>query len=137
MGENKIIVVDDDSDIRETISFALEQEGYRVICTDNGWDALGAVRATQPNLVILDVILPRENGYRVSGLIKDDSKKGVYQKDIPIILLTGRPMNDPDAMKVAIEFSQADYIMYKPFDMEQLVIKVKELLPYEREENNG
>ena len=137
MKENKIIVVDDDSDIRETISFALEQEGYRVICADNGWNALGAVRATQPNLVILDVILPRENGYRVSGLIKDDSKKGVYQKDIPIILLTGRPMNDLDAMKVAIEFSQADYIMYKPFDMEQLVIKVKELLPYEREENNG
>ena len=66
--------------------------------------------------------------------IKDDIKKGVYQKSIPIILLTGRPMNDPDAMKMAIEFSQADCIMHKPFDMEKLRIKVKELLLYEEEE---
>ena len=134
MNNKRVLIVDDDSDIRESISFALKQEGYQVICTDNGWDALGAVRATQPNLVILDVILPKENGYRVSGLIKDDIKKGVYQKDIPIILLTGRPMNDPVAMKKAIEFSQADCIMYKPFDMEQLQIKLKELLLYEEEE---
>ena len=61
-----ILVVDDDPDILETVCFGLDLEGYRVIRAINGWEALGAVRVNRPDLVVLDVILPKENGYRVS-----------------------------------------------------------------------
>jgi CheY-like chemotaxis protein len=128
MYQPRILVVDDYSDTVEMISFALKQEGYQVVSAANGWEALGAIRATEPDLVVLDVILPKENGYRVSRFVKTDIQRGVYQKDIPIMLLTARPVKEPGAMKTMVEFSQADHVMYKPFDMERLIAKVKELL---------
>ncbi len=128
MERRKILVVDDDKDILESIQFNLEQEGYEVITVSNGWEALGAVRTTEPELVILDVMLPKENGYRVSRCIKDDIEKGVYKKNVVILLLTARVLNDPDREEMFMNVSQADYMMYKPFDMTQLIEKVAELL---------
>ena len=137
MVDAKILVVDDDPDIMEIISFSLEREGYQIIRASNGWEALGAVRATEPDLVILDVILPRENGYRVSRFIKDDIKKGLYGKDISIILMTGRPMDDSEKMQKVVAFSQASAIMYKPFGIEELLKKVDELLRCLKEKAHG
>jgi DNA-binding response OmpR family regulator len=126
--QSVILVVDDDLDILETISFALEMEGYRVLQARNGWEALGAVRVYQPDLVILDVILPKENGYRVSRIIKDDIEKGVYSKDIIVLLLTAKASHDPDGIEKAKEFSHAEHLVYKPFEMAQLTKGVRELL---------
>jgi len=137
MNRPKILVVDDDPDITETICFALDQEGYQVMRATDGWEALGTVRATEPDLVILDVILPRENGYRISRFVKDDIEKGIYQKNIIILLLTARPLSDSDGSRMVMEFSHADHIMYKPFEIEQLIEKVKELLLCEKERKNG
>ena len=137
MEPSKIVVVDDDPDIIKTICFSLRQEGYVVISARNGWEALGAVRANEPDLVILDVVLPEENGYRVSGFIKSDVKKGVYSKNIIIMLLTGRVVNDPEELRMLIEFSQADLMLYKPFDMQKLISKVQELLAREKDGTHG
>jgi two-component system alkaline phosphatase synthesis response regulator PhoP len=128
MERRKILVVDDDEDIVESIQFNLEQEGYDVTSASNGWEALGAVRVTEPDLVILDVMLPKENGYRASRCIKDDIAKGVYSKNIVILLLTARVLNDPEREEMFMNVSQADYMMYKPFDMSHLIEKVEELL---------
>ncbi len=128
MERQKVLIVDDDNDILESIQFSLEQEGYEVIAVSNGWEALGAVRTKEPDLVILDVMLPKENGYRVSRCIKDDVAKGVYKKSIAILLLTARVLNDPDREEMFMNVSQADYMMYKPFDMTKLIEKAAELL---------
>ncbi len=128
MERQKVLIVDDDNDILESIQFSLEQEGYEVIAVSNGWEALGAVRTMEPDLVILDVMLPKENGYRVSRCIKDDVAKGVYKKSIAILLLTARVLNDPDREEMFMNVSQADYMMYKPFDMTKLIEKAAELL---------
>ena len=128
MNRRKILVVDDDKDIAESIQFNLEQEGYEVITASDGWTALGAVRITEPDLVVLDVMLPKENGYRVSRCIKDDVAKGVYTKNIVILLLTARVLTDSDREEMFMNVSQADYMMYKPFDMTKLIEQVAQLL---------
>jgi len=137
MERAKILVVDDDADVVETIRFRLEQEGYEVSTAANGWEALGAVRTMVPDLVVLDVLLPQENGYRVSRFIKDDVKHGVYGKQIAVLLLTGRVITEPDRIRMFMEFSQADHMMYKPFELEAFVNKVKELLTRETGEGDG
>jgi len=129
MEKTKILVVDDDKNIAETISFSLEHEGYEVLSASNGWEALGAVRVIEPDLVILDVMLPKENGYLVSTYIKDDVASGIYKKDIAVVLLTARDLrHDPDREKTVMGISRAECMMYKPFEMEALLKKVKELL---------
>ncbi len=128
MEKRKILVVDDDKDILESIQFNLKLEGYEVITASNGWEALGAVRVTEPDLVILDVMLPKENGYRASRCIKDDIEKGVYKNNIAILLLTARVLNDSDREEMFMNVSQADYMMYKPFEMKELIKKVQGLL---------
>ncbi len=129
MQKNKILVVDDDPDIVELIRLRLEYDGYGVIVAENGWEALGAFRAKRSDLIILDVMLPKENGYQVSRMIREDEKLRKDSGPIPIIIITGRDVSDsPEREDYFLEISQADALLYKPFELEQLVAKVEELL---------
>lgn len=131
MDPQTILVVDDEPDIVESIQFRLEREGYRVVTAADGVDALGTLRLNDPDLVILDVMMPRESGYRVSKMIKEDSQSRKISKHIPVILLTARNLkNDPDREKLFSEFSQADAVIYKPFEMDELIQQVRELLAH-------
>lgn len=128
MEERKILVVDDDPDIVETLRFRLEQEGFEVVTAGDGYEALEAARAMKPDLIVLDVMMPRENGYLVAQHIKEDVRKGVYGKNIAVLLLTARVLDEPDREEMFLKVSQADHMMYKPFDMVKLLEKVQELL---------
>ncbi len=129
MDARKILVVDDEPDVLETIQFRLKQEGYEVLTASNGLEGLGVVRAQAPDLLVLDVMLPGENGYRVSRMIRDDEKEKKRERKVPIILLTARDLSsDPEREKMFMDFSQADLMMYKPFEMEDLVARIAELL---------
>ena len=129
MEARKILVVDDEPDVLETIQFRLEQEGYEILTAANGLEGLGSARAQAPDLLVLDVMLPGGNGYRVSRMIRDDEKAGRAQRRVPIILLTARDLSgDPEREKMFMDFSQADRMMYKPFEMEELVAGIAELL---------
>ncbi len=122
MSNPKILLVDDEPDILETVQYALEREGYEVTTATTGIEALGAVRVSEPDLVLLDVMLPGENGYRVARMIRDDQEKGVYQRHFPIVLVTARDLSlDPDREKMFKEFSRADMMVYKPFDLDDLL----------------
>lgn len=131
MDKKKILVVDDDPDIIEVVKFSFELEGYEVIIAANGWEALGAFRAKAPDLIVLDVMLPKENGYKVAQMIREDEQSGRVSKKTPIILLTARNLSsDPEREKIFLNFSNPDFMMYKPFDMGQLIKKVRELLKH-------
>lgn len=131
MDKPRILVVDDDPDIIEIIKFNLEIEGYEVIAAANGWEALGAFRAEAPDLIVLDVMLPKENGYKVAQMIREDEQSGRVSKKTPIILLTARNLSsDVEREKMFMDFSQADVMMYKPFDMGQLTRKIQELVKH-------
>ncbi len=125
----RILVVDDELDVLETVKYRLEQAGHEVETSGDGIQALGMVRVKRPDLLILDVMLPGENGYRVAHYIREDETAGVYPRRLPIILLTARDLSaEPDREKMFMDFSGADKVIYKPFDLEDLVRQVDELL---------
>lgn len=123
----RALVADDESDIGETIKFCLEQEGFEVRTACNGYEALGAVRAWSPHVVLLDVMMPLENGYRVSRFIKEDVDRGLL-RPTPVLLVTARKLEDADREQTFAEFSRADGVIYKPFDLDELVARVQDLV---------
>jgi DNA-binding response OmpR family regulator len=124
----KVLVVDDQRDIVDTISICLQQEGYEVLTAFNGHEALGVARIEQPDLIVLDVMLPKENGYQVARYIREDEKAGRLPKRTRILMLTARVVSDKDREEFLQTWSGADAFMYKPFDLDELVSRAGELL---------
>ena len=105
--KTKIMVVDDDPNIRELVRLYLEKEGFEVTCAERGDEAVKMFRATPPNLMLLDVMLPGMDGWQVCREVRKIS-------NIPIIMLTAK---DETFDKVlGLELGADDYIV-KPFDM--------------------
>ena len=121
MENKKILVVDDEVDLVKTIQFSLELEGYEVLVSYNGEDALSQARKEHPDLILLDIMLPKLDGYRVCRLLKFDER----YKHIPILMMTAKTQEKDKLM--GKETGANEYIT-KPFDMEELMEKVKKYL---------
>jgi DNA-binding response OmpR family regulator len=121
MNPKKILLVDDEVDLVKTISFSLEAEGYKVLVSYNGEDALNQARKENPDLILLDIMLPKLDGYKVCRLLKFDER----YKHIPILMLTAKTQ-EKDKM-LGVETGANEYIT-KPFDMDQLMEKMKAYL---------
>lgn len=117
----KVLIVDDEQDIVESIKFVLETEGYECFTAYNGEDGLKLAKELNPNLIILDIMMPKINGYKISRLLKFDTK----YKDIPIIMLTARSQ-DEDKL-IGAETGANEYIT-KPFDLENVINTVNKYL---------
>src|SRR5262245_46951401 len=118
MTSDTILVVDDEQNIIELATMYLEQEGFRVISARDGQAALDRVKADRPALVVLDLMLPKIDGWQVCRKIRAES-------DLPILMLTAR---DDDVDKiVGLELGADDY-MTKPFNPRELVARVKAIL---------
>jgi DNA-binding response OmpR family regulator len=121
MNPKKILVVDDEVDLVKTIQFALEAEGYKVLVSYNGEDALNQSRKETPDLILLDLMLPKLDGYKVCRLLKFDEQ----YKHIPILMLTAKTQQKDRSL--GMETGANEYIT-KPFDMDELMGKVKAYL---------
>lgn len=127
--DKTILIADDEPDIVDTLRFGFEEAGFKVLEAGNGLEALGVVRAHEPDLVVLDVMMPGENGYRVAKMIREDEDAGRFSKPIRIVLLTARDLRgDPEREQMFTEFSRPDMTMYKPFDLDELIANVRQLL---------
>ncbi len=111
----QILVVEDDRTLRETLTYNLEREGYTVKTADNGHTALELARTWQPDLVILDIMLPGMDGLEVCRRIRQEHAT-------PILMLTARA--DEIDKIVGLEMGADDY-MTKPFSMRELLARVK------------
>ena len=110
-----ILVVDDETTLRETLVEALELEGYRAIPAADGREALIRFRADQPDLVLLDLMLPELSGVEVCRILRAESQ-------VPIIMLTAR---DGEVDKVVgLELGADDYVT-KPFSLRELTARVR------------
>jgi DNA-binding response OmpR family regulator len=118
MNPKKILVVDDEPDLVETVRFSLELEGYQVLAAYNGEDGLNQARKDSPDLILLDLMLPKLDGYKVCRLLKFDER----YKHIPILMLTAKAQEKD---KILGKETGADDYMTKPFDIDQLMEKVK------------
>lgn len=121
MNSKKILVVDDEVDLVKTLRFSLETEGYTVLASYNGEDALNQARKENPDLVLLDIMLPKLDGYKVCRLLKFDER----YKHIPILILTAKTQ-EKDKI-IGMETGADEYIT-KPFDMDELMEKIKAYL---------
>jgi DNA-binding response OmpR family regulator len=117
----KILIVDDEKDIVETLKFILESEGFDCIVAYDGEEALNLAKNESPDLIVLDVMLPKINGYKVCRLLKFDTK----YKHIPILMVTARTQEED---KIIGEETGADEYVTKPFDIETLTKLVNKYL---------
>ena len=121
MDKDKILVVDDEEHIQELLRFNLEINGYKVLCADNGIDALNIAREEVPQLVLLDIMLPLMDGYDVCKEIRKDNSIS----NIPIIMLTAK-VDELDKI-LGLELGADDYLT-KPFSIRELMARVKAIL---------
>ncbi|MDI6758875.1 MAG: response regulator [Candidatus Omnitrophota bacterium] len=121
MNKKKILMVEDEAQLVEMVQMRLGVNNYEVLTAYNGEEALEKARKEKPDLILLDLMLPKMDGYKVCSLLKNDPR---YNK-IPIIMLTAR------AQEEEIELGRelgADAYITKPFESEDLLAKIKELL---------
>jgi len=120
-GAPLVLVADDDEDILGLVAFRLEQSGYEVAAAKDGEEALRLARELSPALVVLDVMMPRLDGYEVTRRLRDDEAT----RRIPVILLTARAQE----ADVARGFeSGADDYLRKPFSPRELAARVQAVL---------
>ena len=117
----RILVVDDDKSIVKVLTAYLEQSGYQVYPAYDGEMALHTLRRERPDLVILDLMMPKRDGYEVTNLVRADKTLAAT----PIIMLTAR-VEDTDKI-VGLELGADDYVT-KPFNAHEVVARVKALL---------
>ena len=117
----KILLVDDEKDMVELVASRLKASNYTVILAYDGQEALDKAHKEKPDLIILDLMLPKIDGYKVCAMLKHD----VRYSSIPIILFTARAQ---ELDKVTDEEVKADAYITKPFEAQALLAKIKELL---------
>ena len=118
MENNTILVIDDDRNILEIIKLYLNKEGYSVQVGERGDTALALFRETKPALVVLDVMLPGIDGWKVLHQLREES-------DVPVIMLTAK--NDTLDRVQGLDLGADDY-MAKPFDAKELLARIKAVL---------
>lgn len=121
MDKKRILVVDDEKDMVYAVTLQLEAAGYEVISAVDGKDGLEKARKEKPDLIILDLMLPGIDGYKICRMLKFDEK---YKK-IPIILFTARAQEADK--KLGMEVG-ADAYITKLFEPKVLLEKIKELI---------
>ena len=121
MDRKRILIVDDEEDLRKMLKFRLEAVGYDVAEAGDGQDGLDKARSSKPDLIILDLMLPKIDGFKVCRMLKFDEK----YRHIPIVMFTARAQKQDEAL--GKEMGAEAYIT-KPFEPEVLLGKIKELL---------
>jgi DNA-binding response OmpR family regulator len=117
----RVLVVDDDQSLAKILLRRLEAEGYEVENVSDGFSALEKVRRERPQLIILDILLPEVDGYKVCRILKLDATS----KDIPVIILTVRTQEED--RKKGLEMG-ADAYMGKPYEDQELLSMIEKLL---------
>jgi two-component system phosphate regulon response regulator PhoB len=123
--KERILVVDDEEDILELVSYNLTKEGYKIISATSGEDALRMVRSDVPDLIILDLMLPGVDGLDVCKALKNNTETD----HIPIIMLTAK--GDESDIVLGLELGADDYIT-KPFSPKVLRARIKAVLRRQR-----
>ena len=114
MSRKKVLIVDDEPDLVESIKFRLELEDIECLVANDGQEGLASAKAENPDLILLDVMLPKLTGYKVARLLKFDES----YKHIPIIMLTARTAQRN--REIGGETGADEYVT-KPFEMEKLL----------------
>lgn len=119
--QKQILVIEDDSSVRTLLDKSLRARGYEVVTCDDGLEGLTMLELTKPDLIIVDIMMPRLDGMTFVQAIKDNERT----KPIPVIFLTAN--NDPKTMIQGINLGAKHYVT-KPFQLDELLGKVAKAL---------
>jgi DNA-binding response OmpR family regulator len=121
MAKEKILIIEDEKDIVKMLDYNLKKEGFKTLSAHNGEDGLDMARKENPDLILLDLMLPEMDGLEVCKAIKNEAKTS----HIPIIILTAKAQ-ETDKI-VGLELGADDY-MTKPFSPRELIARIKAVL---------
>ncbi len=121
MLRKKVLIVDDDPNLIRSLGYVLQKEGYDFDTAYDGEEAMAKVRETEPGVILLDIMMPRKNGYEVCAEVKGTT--GL--QDINIVVLSAKSQEVDRERGLA---AGADEYITKPFSPKTIVDKVKELL---------
>jgi DNA-binding response OmpR family regulator len=124
----KILVVDDDPDILDAVTLILESQGYHVVTAQNGLEGLAQIKAEEPDLMILDLLMPKMDGFALFKELQDP--EWLKYKDMPILILSSvreEASRRRYELETGVELGMADYIE-KPFSPDVLLKRVGEII---------
>jgi len=117
----KILIAEDERDIRDLITFTLGFAGFEVMAAANGEEAVNLARQETPDLILMDVRMPRMTGYEACAILKTDAKL----KDIPVIFLSAKGQDSE--IQTGLQAGATDYLL-KPFAPDQLTERIQAVL---------
>lgn len=117
----RILIVDDEADLVAVLRFGLEAEGFEVIEAGDGETGLKRAREDRPDLLVLDLMLPRMDGYKVCRALKFDER----YRSLPVIILSARSGTQDRELAMTMG---ADAYVTKPYDMRLLVTRIREMI---------
>jgi len=117
-----VLLVEDDTFLANIYKTKFEMEGFKISVSDNGENGLKDVKSKKPDIILLDILLPKMDGFAVLEKLKKDGET----KDIPVILLTN--LGQKDDVEKGLEMGAADYLIKAHFKPSEVVDKVKKIL---------
>lgn len=120
--KKKILVVEDDRSLQNALVEVLGQEGFATVSALDGEEALAKVSSEKPDLVLLDIILPKKDGYEVLA----EMKKNAATKDVPVFILTN--LEEVDNVQKALDLGATTFMIKSDFSLKDVVQKVRESL---------
>ncbi len=121
MARESVLIIEDEEDIQELINYSLSKEGYQTTAVTSGEEGLRTAKSKQPNLIVLDLMLPGMDGLEICRLLKNDPKT----QHIPIVMLTAK--GEESDVVTGLELGADDYIT-KPFSPKVLVARIRTIL---------
>ena len=121
MSKEKVLIIEDEKDLVKMLDYNLRKEGFRIFSANNGEDGLDMARRENPDLILLDLMLPEMDGLDVCKAVKNDAKT----THIPIIILTAKAQESDKV--VGLELGADDYVT-KPFSPRELIARIKAVL---------
>jgi len=119
MDKKTVLLIDDERELVDMVKIRLEANGYDVIPAYNGEEGVNAAKEKNPDIVLLDIMMPKKDGYTVLKDLKADEKLN----KVPVIIITAKPK-----MKDLFEIEGVNYYIVKPIDDKELLSKIKEAL---------
>jgi DNA-binding response OmpR family regulator len=115
----KILIVEDEKDLREAIKTALQYEGFTVETAEDGVEAFTTAHAFRPDLILLDILMPKQNGIETLKSLRKEE----WGKDVPVIIMT--VLDDMDKLSEALEAGATEYLVKTDMSLSTIVEKVK------------
>lgn len=121
MDKKKILIVDDDIDLSKMLKMRLEAEGYEFMGAQDGEEMLKVLSIKKPDLIVLDIMLPKIDGYSALREVRKNDEL----KDVPVIIVSGK---EKEKVGDLFTFEEIAFFVEKPFDIEDLLQKIKKAL---------